>query len=223
MTLRVAATGEKVRIAKAEIEGVRELGTLMPAALAGSLDDAQRRDLIRFLTELGRTQDLAADILIQQAQDHAAATFPYDREPLRPELWPNRRHPVNRDRLYDWYAKEAEYFRKQPSVPAVLPPYPGLDGGALGHWGNQDESSWTDRRWNDTDLGSLLCGVFRGAGVTVPKGVCVRLGEQGEMAVCFNPETLRYEALWQGGFVKFSPTRHGFLGGNIMDSNTLNE
>jgi len=221
MTLRVAATGEKVRIAKAEIEGVREQGTLMPAALTGSLDDAQRGDLIRFLMELGRTQDLAADILIQQAQDHAAASFPYDREPLRPELWPNRRHPVNRDRLYDWYAKEAEYFRRQPSVPAVLPPYPGLDGGTLGHWGNQEESNWIDRRWNDTDLGSLLCGVFRGAGVTVPKGVCVRLGERGEMAVCFNPVTLCYEALWQGGFVKFSPTRHGFLGGNIMDGTAL--
>ena len=54
MTLRVAATGEKVQIAKADIEGVREQGTLMPAALAASLDDAQRRDLIRFLMELGR-------------------------------------------------------------------------------------------------------------------------------------------------------------------------
>ena len=87
MTLRVAATGEKVRIAKAEIEGIREQGTLMPAALAGS-SATPSRDLIRFLMELGRTQDLAADILIRQAQNHAAATFPYDREPLRPDSGP---------------------------------------------------------------------------------------------------------------------------------------
>ena len=221
MTLRVAATGEKVQIAKADIEGVTEQGTLMPAALAASLDYAQRWDLIRFLTELGREHDQAADTLIQQAQNHAAATFPYDREPLRPELWPNRRHEVNRERLYDWYAKEAEYFRKVPIAPPVLPPYPGLDGGAIGHWGNQTETTWSDSRWNETDLGSLLCGVFRGAGLTVPKAVCVRLGDRGEMAVCFNPQTLRYEALWQGGFVKFASVRHGFLGGLLMDGTAL--
>ena len=39
-------------------------------------------------------------------------------------------------------------------------------------------TTWADGRWNQTDLGTVLCGVFRGAGVTVPKGVCVRLGDQ---------------------------------------------
>jgi hypothetical protein len=33
------------------------------------------------------------------------------------------------------------------------------------------------------------------------------------MAVCFNPETLCYEELWQGGFLKFSAVRHGFMDG----------
>ena len=62
-----------------------------------------------------------------------------------------------------------------------------------------------------------MSGVFRGAGVTVPKGVCVRLGERGELATCFNPQTLCYEAVWSGGFVKFSATRHGLMDGLIMD------
>ena len=33
------------------------------------------------------------------------------------------------------------------------------------------------------------------------RGVCVRLGDHGEMAACFNPDTLQIEALWTGGFV----------------------
>ena len=99
---------------------------------------------------------------------------------------------------------------KQSPAPLLLPTYPGLDGGSHGHWGNQNEESWADRRWNETTLGSVLSGVFRGAGVTVPKGICIRLGDRGEMSACFNPETLCYEALWRDGFVKFSATRHGF-------------
>ena len=33
-----------------------------------------------------------------------------------------------------------------------------------------------------------------GHGVVVPRAVCLRLGEQGELSACFNPDTLRYEA-----------------------------
>src|SRR3712207_9123322 len=51
-----------------------------------------------------------------------------------------------------------------PIFPPLLPPFPGLDGGRFGHWGNQDETTWADDRWNRTDLGTLLCGFFRGAG-----------------------------------------------------------
>ena len=95
---------------------------------------------------------------------HAPATFPFDRRPLQPERWPNWQTPVNRERIYDFYAKEAEYFRTQATVPLLLPPFPGLDGGSHGHWGNQNEDTWADGRWNQTELGSVLCGVFRGAG-----------------------------------------------------------
>src|SRR5262249_34088441 len=70
-------------------------------------------------------------------------------------------------------------------------------------------------------LGTVLCGVFRAGYVTVPKGVCVRLGERGELAACFNPETLCYEALWQGGFLKFSSVRHGFLAGLTPEGKLL--
>jgi len=221
LELREAATGDRVKVARAEIEETRALGTLMPEGLAELMTAGQRRDLVRFLLDLGRPGAPAAagDLLLGHA--HGPAGFAYDRGPLRPEDWPHRGEHVNRDRVYDFYAKEADFFRKQPVVPALLPPFPGLDGGKYGHWGNQNETTWADGRWNRADLGSLLSGVFRGGGATVPKGVCIRLGEAGELAVCFDPETLCYEALWKGGFVKFSAVRHGFMEGLVMDGTAL--
>ena len=219
LALREAATGQRIEIAKAAIEERRERGTLMPDGLVAAMTGEQRRDLVRFLIDLGRSDHSTAALLSHSS--HAPVSFPYDRKPLDPERRPSWEEPVNRDRLYDFYAKEAEHFRTQPVVPLLLPPFPGLDGGKLGHWGNQNEAVWADGRWNSTDLGTLLCGVFRGAGVTVPKGACVRIGDRGEMSVCFNPETLCYEALWQGGFVKFFPSRHGFLDGLLLDGSPL--
>jgi putative heme-binding domain-containing protein len=217
--LRETTTGELVKLARTSIEETRNLGTLMPERLAETMSPRERRDLLRFVLDLGKPGSSTASLVRQHP--HGPVSFPYERAPLRPEQWPNWQARVNRDRIYDFYAKEAEYFRKQRPVPLLLPQYPGLDGGTLGHWGNQNEDSWSDGRWNQTSLGSLLCGVFRGAGVTVPKGVCVRLGEQGEQSVCFNPESLNYEALWRGGFVRFSATRHGFLDGLVLDGEPL--
>ena len=57
--------------------------------------------------------------------------------------------------------------------------------------------------------------------MTVPKGICIRLGDRGEMSACFNPETLCYVALWRDGFVKFSATRHGFMDGLILRGTPL--
>jgi putative heme-binding domain-containing protein len=218
VVLRDPVKEKTLRIAKTDIEERREIGTLMPDGLAEAMSPAQRRDLIRFLMELGLAESGSTDKLLMSS--HEPAQFPYERAPLDPASWPSWQHHVNRDRLYDFYVKEAEYFRKQPT-PVLLPEFPGLDGTKHGHWGNQEESTWADDRWNLTDLGSLMCGVFHGAGVTVPKGVCVRLGEQGELSACFNPETLCFEALWQGGFVKFSPVRHGFMHGLLMAGTPL--
>jgi len=219
LILRDPASGESARLARDQIEAVQPVGTLMPEGLTAAMSPTERRDLVRFLIELGRPGSMSPDALLRTA--HAPASFPYDRGPIDPSRTPGWQLPVNRDRLYDFYAKEAEFFGHRPEVPPLLPPFPGLDGGIKGHWGNQNEATWADGRWNATDLGTLLSGVFRGAGVTVAKGVCVRLGEKGEMAACFNPETLTYDALWTGGFVRFAPTRHGFLDGLTLDGTPL--
>lgn len=220
LTLREAATGATIKLAKTDIDERREAGTLMPEGLASAMTPEERRDLVRFLFDLGEKDVASTESMLKHA-DHAPAAFAFENAPLHPENWPNRDHAINRDRVYDFYVKEAEFFRKQPHTPAILPQFPGLDGGKDGHWGTQNEKTWSDGRWNEAELGVLLSGVFRGAGVTVPKGVCVRLGDKGEMSACFNPETLCFEAVWQGGFVKFSPTRHGFMDGLIMDGTPL--
>jgi putative heme-binding domain-containing protein len=200
------AMGRLHRIPKKEIEERREIGSLMPEGLTSAMTVEQRRDLVRYLLELGKTKGL--DDL-----SHEPMKFDYSREPLHPEDWPNRRHHVNRDRVYDFYTREALHFRAQRPLPLLLPEWPGLDGGTYGHWGNQNDNVWRDGRWNQTDLGSLQCGVFRADRITVPRGVCVRLGDKGEMAACFNPDTLQIEAVWKGGFVRFSDHRFGFLDG----------
>ena len=188
----------------------------MPEGIAEAMTPDERRDLVRFLIELGRPGSAAPGSMLHGIP-HPGPEFAYDRGPIDPGRSPDWQHPVNRDRVYDFYAKEAEHFGKLAEVPRLLPPFPGLDGGKLGHWGNQNETTWADGRWNATDLGNLLSGVFRGAGVTVPKGVCVRLGDKGELAACFDPETLSYPAVWTGGFLRFAPFRHGFLDGILMD------
>ena len=203
------ARQQSISLAKADVEDQHNVGTLMPDGLAAAMTATQRCDLVRFLHELGHTPGLENEV----HSEGTIAEFSYDRGPLDPAAWPLWQHPVNRDRVYDFYTKEAIFFRQQTCRPHLLPAFPGLDGGKFGHWGNQNEDVWKDDRWNRTDLGTVLSGVFHGPDTVVPKGVCVRLGEHGEMATCFNPETLNYEALWQGDFLKFSDVRHGFMDG----------
>lgn len=210
----------------ASIEFEQPIGTLMPDNLLAAMSTEQATDLFRFLFDLGTPDGVPAaemNALLEHANvhSHGPPTFPYDRKPLYPEDWPSWQAHVNRDRIYDFYAKEADYFRAQSPTPPMLPEFPGLDGGELGHWGNQNEDVWASNRWNEVKLGSVQCGIFRGAGVTVPRGVCVRLGEAGEMSACFNPETLTYDAVWKDGFLKFSTVRHGFMHGAMMDGTAL--
>ncbi len=173
LVLKDPPTGNLVRVAKAEIEERTDVGTLMPDGLAEAMSAGQRRDVIRFLLELGAAGSGAPEKLLAHSSE--PATFPYNRDPLQPEYFPSWRHYVNRDRLYDFYVKEAEYFRKHPGQP-LLPEFPGLDGAKYGHWGNQNEDAWADDRWNKAILGSVMCGVLHAPGMVVPKGVCVRIG-----------------------------------------------
>ena len=127
----------------------------MPENLAGGMTSSELVDLIAFLTSLnGDAERIAAFV-----QGDRPAPFAFSREPLAPELWPNRLHHVNRERVYDFYAKQADHFSRVDRHSPLLPEYPGLDGGVQGHWGNQSEDDWRDDRWNAVDVGNVLAGV----------------------------------------------------------------
>ena len=143
-----------------------------------------------------------------------AAEFKPDLPPLDKANNIHWQEFVNRERTFDFYGKQAVKFMNQ-SLPELIPPFPGMDGGQQGHWGNQnDQVTWKDGRWAASDLGSVFSGVFKGAGVTVNKGVCVRFGDQSAV---FDPETLSFPVTWSGGFVKLNDNRHGFMAGAPMD------
>ena len=157
--------------------------------------------------------DLGSGAPVRKAPEPAA--FSPERKPLRTE---DNRHWeafVNRDRVFDFYAKQANAFIKQTPLPELLPSFPGLDGGQQGHWGNQnDKVTWKDGRWAEADHGTVFSAVFKGAGLTIPKGVCVRFDDK---AACFDPATLSFPVVWSGGFIRLSDARHGFMGPAQMD------
>jgi azurin/sugar phosphate isomerase/epimerase len=128
---------------------------------------------------------------------------------------------VNRERVFDFYGKQALLFMKQKPLPALIPPFPGMDGGQQGHWGNQnDQTTWKDGRWAASDLGNVFTGVFKGAGLTIPKAVCVRTGDK---AAVFDPERMAWRLEWSGGFIKLNDNRHGFMAGAPMDGQVISK
>lgn len=131
--------------------------------------------------------------------------------PLHPADFPHHLESVNRDRVYDFYAKEALLYMDKPlPAGALLPAYPGLDGGKHGHWGNQNDTvTWRDGRWGAADHGNLFSGVLRDAGQTIAKAVWVR---EGGLNGCFDPGSLAFRVRWRGGFLKIGDHRHGFNG-----------
>ena len=225
LVIRDSATGKSITISKDDVEVVKPVGSLMPAGLMSTLSLQDRHDLISFLADLGKHEKLSKagiDTLLSHAHGHHPQSFEMSREPLEPERWPNWQANVNRDRLYDFYRKQARYFRQVEPRPTLLTEFPGLDGGEDGHWGNQSEPTWADGRWNETDLGNLLCGVFTGEGIRVTRGMCLQVGTgEGRLSACFDPDTLTYRRIWSGGFVGFSTVRHGFMQGLRQIGKTL--
>ncbi len=214
LVIREPVDDSLIEIRSDEIDETAEVGSLMPERLLGSLSAGEQRDLVRFLAELGRHERLPAatlDAILRQAHGGVPATFTWDREPLEPEVHPAWQEPVNRERVYDFYAKEARFFRDLCPRPVLTPPFPGLDGPTNGHWGNQTEETWRSNQWNEIEAGSLQCGVLHAFGQTVRRAVCVQLA--GGVSACFDPDSLSYPVVWKDGFVRYSDVRSGFLGG----------
>ena len=125
---------------------------------------------------------------------------------------------VNRERIYDFYARQA-LRREKPET------FPGLDGGYQGHWGNQnDQETWKDGRIKEMDHGSMVSGVFRGNGLTIPRAISVRLTSENGVPynVVFDTDKMKFSAAWTGELVSWSDVRRGFMQGIPMEAKQLN-
>jgi len=159
---------------------------------------------------LSAADDPIPGTVLPQAPLGSRRDFNPVRTPLRPTDYPYWQDPVNRDRVFDFYAKEALAYLSAKLSPGILPAFPGLDGGDQGHWGNQNDNvAWRDARWGASDHGHLFSGLLTGAGQVVPKGIWVR--ESG-INGCFDPESLCFRVKWEGGFLKIGSLRRGFIG-----------
>ena len=212
------ASQKRTLLDRANIEQQANGLSLMPSGLVSSLTDQEMADLVRFLVDLGKTESLdlpAIEVVVRTANTHEPTSFPLTAKPLNPKLNPAWTEHINRDRIYDYYTKQAIYFTSSPeaSKATMLTSFPGLDGESYGHWGNQNEAFWQGDEMNQTVQGSVLCNVLSVAPRPIARAVCVRLGKTLSLSACFNPDTLAYEKLWTGGFVKFSNVRHGLMDG----------
>ena len=193
------------RSQKADIEELRQDGTLMPDGLAAAMSPP-RAPRPGPLPARSRPARSGAAGRAAQRHSHTPAEFAVSTGPRSTPS--NGRTGSTRSiatASMTSTPRRPSTSRSSRTVPALLAAVPRPRRRRSTATGaTRTKTTWADGRWNQTDLGTLLCGVFRGAGVTVPKGVCVRLGDRGELSACFNPETLCYEAVWSGGFVKFS-------------------
>jgi putative heme-binding domain-containing protein len=217
------ATRESKTLDRADVEQIVATASLMPAGLIESLTLQDQADLLRFLVDVGRGKlDMAkVEARVKSASTHEPTRFAWTTGPVDPTARPNHREPVNRDRIYDFYTKQAIHFSGLEPRPTWIEEYPGLDGPGFGHWGNQNEQSWKGDSWSQMDLGSMQSNVLVGEPKVVPRAVAIRLGEGLQWSVCFNTDTLGYEAAWKNGFVKYSDVRQGYIDGFRIDGERI--
>ncbi len=76
----------------------------------------------------------------------------------------------------------------------------------------QAEKDWVDARWQQMDVGSFLSSSLQTPGGWLAKGLSIRVGENGEAAVCYDTGAPALRGAWTGGFLKFSSGRFGLSG-----------
>lgn len=124
--------------------------------------------------------------------------------------------PFPQNRVRDFYFQQARSALKrrdagQP-IPKLLPQFPGLDGGAFGHWGQNPAERSVDRSLNNVDSGNVICNRIIHFGSNTHKGVAIALptaAGQAPRSVVFDPLKLSFVDAWSGGFVRRGSNRFG--------------
>ncbi len=124
----------------------------------------------------------------------------------------NKTLPFPQNRLREFYRKQAKEFiaSEDRNYSGMLNPFPGLDGGGWGHWGQNPESDNVDDRLNEIDFGGVLMQATNHAHGWANKGVSVRAGKY---TAVFDPEKLCFVDAWEGGLPEWSARRYGITSG----------
>lgn len=124
--------------------------------------------------------------------------------------------PFPQNRVRDFYARQAEDAMAAQdagnAVPELLPQFPGLDGGAFGHWGQNPAERSIDRTLNEVDSGNVICNRIIHFGSNTHKGVAVNLpcpDDATPHSVVFDPVRLTFIDHWTDGFVSRGSNRFG--------------
>ncbi|MCP4853451.1 MAG: c-type cytochrome [Fuerstiella sp.] len=119
--------------------------------------------------------------------------------------------PFPENRVRDFYFRQAEqHLSSSQPIPDLLRQFPGLDGGAFGHWGQNPAEQSIDNSLNEVDSGNVICSRVIHFGTNTQKGVAVRLSDgDAAVSVVFDPLSLSFVDSWQGGFVSRGSSRYG--------------
>jgi azurin len=145
----------------------------------------------------------AKELNIARAKDHPYVDHQKGREGYRLAS-----EPVNAYRIYDFYQRQADYYLSSGAqLPAIIPAFPGLDGGKHGHWGKNNQNSHNDGRWNEMGHHGLICHTVGGVGAD---GFMINVDAQQQLHAGFSPSAnLSYFRYWDGEFTHIDPYRWG--------------
>ena len=123
--------------------------------------------------------------------------------------------PFPHNRIRNYYEEEARRIlaRGDQPMPELLPEFPGLDGGKFGHWGQNDDASYTDKRLNEMDMGGMVSQVVKHFGRTTVRAVVVAAGDDQQASALFDTERLTFTDSWKGGKVVYDSKRFGVNAG----------
>lgn len=113
------------------------------------------------------------------------------------------KHPNNAYQLYDFYARQAQYYLNGSEAPKpLLLPYPGLEGGRRGHWGYTNERDSTAYHREVGPEFTILTGRDNGMHY-------IKSGTSEHPALCvFNGYTPRLDRVMTAG--RLAETGHPF-------------
>jgi sugar phosphate isomerase/epimerase len=75
----------------------------------------------------------------------------------------------------------------------------------------QQESHWTDSRWQRAEVGQWLASTLPLPGGAIARGLTIKVGREDEGSVAYDSGSGALRAAWLGGFLRFNGQRFGLL------------